>query len=161
MSTRLEALPGTGSPARLRGMSKAHDQTLIALPWRALHQWHAGLQQAFAHIEQDDALRYLAQAIGHLVSIESVMISLERKDQPPLSLYLQGIPEQYRDSVIGRYFSVGYLLDPFCLAVEQGLADLAACPGIGPAVARRVHGHFHPGAAQLQAVAELALRALR
>ncbi len=123
MSQRLGALPGRSSPARLRGMSKAHDQTLIALPWRALHQWHAGLQQAFAHIEQDDALRYLAQAIGHLVSIESVMISLERKDQPPLSLYLQGIPEQYRDSVIGRYFSVGYLLDPFCLAVEQGLAE--------------------------------------
>ena len=74
MSQRLGALPGRGSPARLRGMSKAQDQTLIALPWRALHQWHAGLQQAFAHIEQDDALRYLAQAIGHLVSIESVMV---------------------------------------------------------------------------------------
>jgi excinuclease ABC subunit C len=30
---------------------------------------------------------------------------------------------------------------------QAGLADLEACPGIGPAVARRIHEHFHPGAA--------------
>ena len=29
---------------------------------------------------------------------------------------------------------------------QAGLADLEACPGIGPAVARRIHEHFHPGA---------------
>lgn len=123
MKTLDMAMPSRASPARLRGMSKAHDDTLIALPYRALHQWHAGLQQAFSHIQAPDALRYLAQALGDLASVESVMISLERKDQPPLSLYLQGIPEQYRESLIGRYFSGGYLLDPFCLAVEQGLAE--------------------------------------
>lgn len=116
-------LRATGSPARLRGMSKAHDDTLIALSFRALHQWHAGVQEAFAHVEEPDALRYLALALGHLVTIESVMISLERKDRPPHLLFQQGIPEQYRDSIIDRYFSGGYLLDPFCLAVEQGLAE--------------------------------------
>jgi excinuclease ABC subunit C len=32
-------------------------------------------------------------------------------------------------------------------AVRQaGLKDLEACPGIGRAAARRIHGHFHPGA---------------
>ena len=123
MSSRGLPMRGPGSPARLRGMSKAQDHTLIAMPWRALHQWHAGLAHAFTRIDTADALRCLAQALGHLVSVESVMISLERKDQPPQSLYLQGIPEQYRESVIERYFSGGYLLDPFCLAVKQGLAE--------------------------------------
>lgn len=31
---------------------------------------------------------------------------------------------------------------------NAGEADLAACPGIGPGLARRIHGHFHPGAVQ-------------
>lgn len=31
---------------------------------------------------------------------------------------------------------------------NAGEADLAACPGIGPGLARKIHGHFHPGAAQ-------------
>jgi DNA-binding CsgD family transcriptional regulator len=65
----------------------------------------------------------LASAFGHLVSVESVMISLEHKDRPPQLLYQRGIPEKYRESIIDRYFSGGYLLDPFCLAVEQGLAE--------------------------------------
>jgi DNA-binding CsgD family transcriptional regulator len=81
------------------------------------------MRQAFAHIDEPDALRHLASAFGHLVSIESVMISLEHKDRPPQLLYQRGIPEKYRESIIDRYFSGGYLLDPFCLAVEQGLAE--------------------------------------
>ncbi|MGL6243581.1 helix-turn-helix transcriptional regulator [Pseudomonas sp.] len=104
-------------------MSKPNDDTLIALPFGALHKWHGELRQAFAHIDEPDALQFLASAFGHLVSIESVMISLEHKDRPPQLLYQRGIPEKYRESIIDRYFSGGYLLDPFCLAVEQGLAE--------------------------------------
>jgi DNA-binding CsgD family transcriptional regulator len=104
-------------------MSKPNDDTLIALPFGALHKWHADMREAFAHVDAPDALHYLASAFGHLVSIESVMISLEHKDRAPQLLYQRGIPEQYRDSIIDRYFSGGYLLDPFCLAVEQGLAE--------------------------------------
>jgi DNA-binding CsgD family transcriptional regulator len=104
-------------------MSKPNDDTLIALPFGALHKWHGDMRQAFAHIDEPDALRHLASAFGHLVSIESVMISLEHKDRPPQLLYQRGIPEKYRESIIDRYFSGGYLLDPFCLAVEQGLAE--------------------------------------
>jgi excinuclease ABC subunit C len=29
---------------------------------------------------------------------------------------------------------------------NAALDDLLACPGIGPAVAKRIHEHFHPGA---------------
>jgi excinuclease ABC subunit C len=29
---------------------------------------------------------------------------------------------------------------------QAGLEDLLACPGIGPAAAKRIHEHFHPGA---------------
>ncbi|MHC8391270.1 helix-turn-helix transcriptional regulator [Pseudomonas sp. MDT2-39-1] len=104
-------------------MSKPNDDTLIALPFGALHKWHGEMRQAFAHIDEPDALHFLASAFGHLVSIESVMISLEHKDRPPQLLYQRGIPEKYRESIIDRYFSGGYLLDPFCLAVEQGLAE--------------------------------------
>ncbi|MHC8345076.1 helix-turn-helix transcriptional regulator [Pseudomonas sp. RT6P73] len=104
-------------------MSKPNDDTLIALPFGALHKWHGEMRQAFAHINEPDALHFLASAFGHLVSIESVMISLEHKDRPPQLLYQRGIPEKYRESIIDRYFSGGYLLDPFCLAVEQGLAE--------------------------------------
>ena len=123
MSLSDRRLRGPGSPARLRGMSKPNDDTLIALPFGALHKWHGELRKAFAHIDEPDALRHLACAFGHLVSIESVMISLEHRDRAPQLLYQQGIPEQYRVALLERYFSVGYLLDPFCLAVEQGLAE--------------------------------------
>ncbi|CAI8895315.1 LuxR family transcriptional regulator [Pseudomonas sp. IT-P12] len=123
MSLSDRRLRGPGSPARLRGMSKPNDDTLIALPFGALHKWHGELRKAFAHIDEPDALHHLACAFGHLVSIESVMISLEHRDRAPQLLYQQGIPEQYRVALLERYFSVGYLLDPFCLAVEQGLAE--------------------------------------
>jgi DNA-binding CsgD family transcriptional regulator len=104
-------------------MSKPNDDTLIALPFGALHKWHGAMRQAFARSDEPDALQYLAAGFAHLVSIESVMISLEHKDRPPQLLYQRGIPEKYRESIIDRYFSGGYLLDPFCLAVEQGLTE--------------------------------------
>ena len=123
MSLVSRRLRGIGSPARLRGMSKPNDDTLIALPFGALHKWHGDLREAFAHIDEPDALGYLASAFAHLVSIESVMISLEHKDRAPQLLYQRGIPDEYRVALLERYFSGGYLLDPFCLAVEQGLAE--------------------------------------
>ena len=123
MNSLNRLLPRACAPARLRGMSKPNDDTLIALPFGALHKWHGELRKAFAHIDEPDALHHLACAFGHLVSIESVMISLEHRDRAPQLLYQQGIPEQYRVALLERYFSVGYLLDPFCLAVEQGLAE--------------------------------------
>ncbi|MBC9251218.1 helix-turn-helix transcriptional regulator [Pseudomonas alcaligenes] len=107
---------------RLRAMDNA-DDSLVVLPLGALRQWHAELQNALVQAESLQALAHLAKALGHLVSVESLMISLERQDQPPQLLYQQGIPEQYRDWIINRYFSGGYLLDPFCLAVESGLAE--------------------------------------
>ncbi|QXI30802.1 helix-turn-helix transcriptional regulator [Pseudomonas vanderleydeniana] len=102
-------------------MSPVVDDTRLCCD--ALHRWHAGLADAFAHLDQPDGLNHLAQAFAELVPVESVMISLERKDRPPQLLYLQGIPEEFRAALIERYFTAGYLLDPFCLAVENGLAE--------------------------------------
>ena len=104
-------------------MSKPHDDTLIALPFGALHKWHGQMREAFAHVDAPDALDYLASALEHLVGIESVMISLEHRERPPQLLYQRGIAQEYQVSILERYFSAGYLLDPFCLAVEQGLAQ--------------------------------------
>jgi DNA-binding CsgD family transcriptional regulator len=74
-------------------------------------------------IDGTDFLEQLAAALSGLTPIESMMISLERKGLPPRLLYEQGIPREYRDDIINRYFSRGYLLDPFCLAVDNGLAE--------------------------------------
>ncbi|MDD1017115.1 helix-turn-helix domain-containing protein [Pseudomonas rubra] len=104
-------------------MTRACADTPICLSFSALQQWHAALQHAFARSSEADALASLAAALSQLVAVESVMISLERHGQPPRLLYQQGIPERYRDAILNRYFSAGYLLDPFCLAVEKGLAQ--------------------------------------
>lgn len=104
-------------------MSKPDDDTLIAMPFGALHKWHGGMREAFAHIDEPDALQHLASALAQLVSVESMMISLERKDRAPQLLHQRGIAQEYQVSILERYFAGGYLLDPFCLAVEQGLAQ--------------------------------------
>ncbi|MGH3711584.1 MAG: helix-turn-helix domain-containing protein, partial [Pseudonocardiaceae bacterium] len=104
-------------------MSKPDDDTLIAVPFGALHKWHGGMREAFAHIDEPDALQHLASALAQLVSVESMMISLERKDRAPQLLHQRGIAQEYQVSILERYFAGGYLLDPFCLAVEQGLAQ--------------------------------------
>ncbi|NIE77502.1 LuxR family transcriptional regulator [Pantoea sp. Ap-967] len=122
--THLHAQVRARAPAgRLRGMSRAHQDTTINLPFHALQQWHSALQQAFAHSEGPDALAWLASAISQLVAVESMLISHERKGHPPQLLYQQGIPARYHEAVLERYYAAGYLLDPFCLAVEKGLAQ--------------------------------------
>jgi DNA-binding CsgD family transcriptional regulator len=123
MNSPHRLLPRAFTPARLRGMSKPDDDTLIAMPFGALHKWHGGMREAFAHIDEPDALQHLASALAQLVSVESMMISLERKDRAPQLLHQRGIAQEYQVSILERYFSGGYLLDPFCLAVEQGLAQ--------------------------------------
>ncbi|RON52667.1 helix-turn-helix transcriptional regulator [Pseudomonas frederiksbergensis] len=95
----------------------------ITLPLQALHQWHVELERAFRQAAEPGALAHLVVALTALAPVESVMISLERKNCPPRLLYQHGIPEQHLDAILNRYFSVGYLLDPFCLAVDSGLAQ--------------------------------------
>ena len=106
--THLHAKVRTHAPAgRLRGMSRAHENTPISLPFHALQQWHSALQQAFAHSEGPDALAWLAAAISQLVGAESMLISLECKGRPPQLLYQQGIPQRYHEAVLERYFAAG------------------------------------------------------
>jgi len=93
------------------------------LPLPTLHAWHTGLASAFGAVDDGDFLCHLAAALSRLTPIESMMISLERKGLPPRLLHEQGIPREHRNEIIHRYFSRGYLLDPFCLAVENGLAE--------------------------------------
>lgn len=122
--SRLErAVRSHARQVRLPGMTQPSLDTPVTLSFGALQQWHAALQQAFASSETPDALAHLATAIGRLVSVESMMISLECRGRAPRLLYQQGIPECHRDAVLNRYFAAGYLLDPFCLAVENGLAE--------------------------------------
>ncbi|WP_421558289.1 helix-turn-helix domain-containing protein [Pseudomonas canadensis] len=94
-----------------------------ALGTQALETWHDALAQAFIQVDEARFLDYLAAALCALCPIESMMISLERQGQAPRLLYQQGIPREHQDEIIHRYFSRGYQLDPFCLAVDKGLAE--------------------------------------
>jgi DNA-binding CsgD family transcriptional regulator len=94
-----------------------------SLPLTALHAWHAGLASAFASVRETDLMPRLAEALNALTPIESMLFILERKGQPPHLLYQQGIPAQYRKTLLDRYFARGYMLDPFCLAIDNGLAE--------------------------------------
>ncbi|MCY1405706.1 Bacterial regulatory protein, luxR family [compost metagenome] len=89
----------------------------------ALHAWHAGLARVMAHVAEPAFAECLAEALAQLVPIESVLFGLERKGQAPRHLYQRGIPEEYREPLTERYYARGYMLDPFCLALEDGLAE--------------------------------------
>jgi len=119
---RLLALQSVRLIVRLAAMSTDNRET-AAITLAALHAWHTGVANAFAHVAEADFALQLASALTRLVPLESIIISHERQGRPPLLLHQQGVPEQYRDTIINRYFTCDYLLDPFCLAVENGLAE--------------------------------------
>ncbi len=119
----LGVLPATCPASRLPGMTETPNDVPASLPLQALQAWHGALAKAFMALDDSTFLEHLAAALNRLTPIESMMISLERKGLPPQLLHQQGIPSDHRDDIINRYFSRGYLLDPFCLAVENGLAE--------------------------------------
>jgi DNA-binding CsgD family transcriptional regulator len=119
----LGVLPTMCPASRLPGMTDTPNDVPASLPLQALQTWHGALAKAFIAVDDSTFLEHLAAALNRLTPIESMMISLERKGLPPQLLHQQGIPRDHRDDIINRYFSRGYLLDPFCLAVENGLAE--------------------------------------
>ncbi|MCY1273780.1 Bacterial regulatory protein, luxR family [compost metagenome] len=110
-----------GSATRLPGMT---DAAAFSSPSpAALHAWHAGLARAMASVAEAEFCERLIEALRNLVPIESVLLGLECKGLAPRPLYQCGIPAEYREALIERYYARGYLLDPFCLAMENGLAE--------------------------------------
>ncbi|WP_136247075.1 helix-turn-helix transcriptional regulator [Halomonas borealis] len=89
----------------------------------ALERWHHALAEADERCHEPDFAEALIAAIDCLVPTESALVILEDARQAPRLLYQRGIPAEGHDRILGRYFSRGYLLDPFCLAVDQGLAE--------------------------------------
>ena len=114
-------------PTRLAILRRQRQERAVpsmqAIAPNALDRWHEHLALAIRRLRQPDFLAALVDAIHQLVPIESSMISLERKGHAPTLLYERGIAERFREAIIRRYFSRGYLLDPFCLAVEEGLPE--------------------------------------
>ncbi|MBO3275984.1 helix-turn-helix transcriptional regulator [Pseudomonas schmalbachii] len=98
-------------------------ESQAVVPTPALHAWHAGLARAMAGVAEADFPAHLAEALIRLVPIESMLFGLECKGQAPRHLYQRGIPEAYREPLTERYYARGYMLDPFCLALEDGLAE--------------------------------------
>lgn len=112
-------VPGTAR--KLAAMNSSPCSTHLSLS--ALHAWHSGLARAFASARETALMPHLAEALNELTPIESMLFILERKGQPPHLLYQRGIPAQYRETLLERYFARGYMLDPFCLAIDNGLAE--------------------------------------
>lgn len=115
-------LPGPWPAGRLAGMNQNADHC-PAPSFQVLEAWNGALAHAFVSVDEASFLEHLARALSALTPIESMMISLERQGQAPHLLYQQGIPRPHYEEIINRYFSRGYLLDPFCLAVDKGLAE--------------------------------------
>lgn len=86
-----------------------------------LSRWNRAMAEAAESCHDACFPDALVAAIRTLVPVESVLIGLEQREQAPTLLHETGIAARYRERIIRRYYSRGYLLDPFCLAVERGL----------------------------------------
>lgn len=84
-------------------------------------KWNQSVAALINHLEDEDLPRLMVEAIRQLVKVEAVMLVLERRDQTPVLIYDLGIPQEERALHVDAYFSGAYLLDPFCLAVDEGL----------------------------------------
>lgn len=84
-------------------------------------KWNQSVAELINHLEDEDLPRLLVEAISQLVKVEAVMLVLERRDKMPVLLYDLGIPDEERALHVDAYFSGAYLLDPFCLSVDEGL----------------------------------------
>lgn len=91
------------------------------IAYSVFEEWHDAIANAYKCLHTEDFPAALIEALGKLVRTEAVMITMEYKDSPPELLYDQGVPDEKRELIINRYFSIGYLLDPFSLMVTQGL----------------------------------------
>ncbi len=115
-------LPTSRQPFRLPGMSKSQALSESS-DAPALHAWHAGLARAMGSVGDVAFVERLAEALDCLVPVESMMLGLEQRGQPPQPLYQRGIAPAHHEALIDRYYARGYLLDPFCLAMEDGLTE--------------------------------------
>jgi|TARA_R110001583_G_C5656603_1_gene409272 DNA-binding CsgD family transcriptional regulator len=84
-------------------------------------KWNKAIVSAATHLYTERFPSTLITALETLIKGEAAMIMLETKDQPPYLLFDQGIPIEKRGRLVDQYFTHGYLLDPFCLAVSNGL----------------------------------------
>jgi len=92
----------------------------------ALLAWHQALADCLASAGTGDFCPRLLNTLQVLLSVKnglSALLGLECKGKPPRLLYHCGIAEAYQETLLERYYKRGYLLDPFCLAVDNGLAE--------------------------------------
>jgi DNA-binding CsgD family transcriptional regulator len=85
--------------------------------------WNRSIASLMNASDEPDFPKKLVSSITQFVEIESVMLVLEQKDHIPILLYDAGIPDHERALYIDAYFSGAYLLDPFCLYVEEGIKE--------------------------------------
>ncbi|MCE2029813.1 helix-turn-helix transcriptional regulator [Sessilibacter corallicola] len=90
-------------------------------------QWNESVAELIDNTGNEALPKLLVNAINELVTIEAVMLVLERRDKSPVLIYDRGIPDEERALYIDAYFSGAYLLDPLCLFTEDQIT-----PGVYP-----------------------------
>ena len=84
-------------------------------------RWNQALAQAVEQLDTPESLESLIKAIRGVVDIGAVLLVVEKRGKAPVLLFESGVPDSHRRLYIDEYFAGIYLLDPFCMAVEDGL----------------------------------------
>lgn len=94
----------------------------MSVPSSAFTRWNSALGPLLQRLDQPDCLQYLIEAIAALVDVKAVILSLEQRGKVPRLIFETRVPVAKRRAHIDEYYAGAFLLDPFCLAVEEGLA---------------------------------------
>jgi DNA-binding CsgD family transcriptional regulator len=86
-------------------------------------QWNSSVSNALKCLHTTEFPTALISAIKTLIYTESMIVCLEKKGLPPTLLASEGVPLVKENLLLDRYFTMIYLIDPFCLAVENGLSE--------------------------------------
>lgn len=88
-----------------------------------LKEWNSSISSAIKSMHTTEFPCALINAIKTLIYTESMIVCMEKKGLPPTLLASEGVPLVKENLLLDRYFTMIYLIDPFCLAVENGLAE--------------------------------------
>jgi len=86
-------------------------------------KWNEDVSTAIAALNTTEFPTALISVLRNVLYADSMMVCLERRDKAPLLLCEYGVPSDKHDLTINRYLSKIYMLDPFYIAVENGLNE--------------------------------------
>ncbi len=95
----------------------------MSLSLEHLQEWNSSISNVLKSLNTPELPSTLINAINTLIYTESMIVCLEKKGLPPILLASEGVPLLKESLLLDRYFTMIYLIDPFCLAVQNGLSE--------------------------------------